>query len=205
MSDKIILFDAGNVIFRFDLFKFIKSYIKKVPNCKKMSDFNVVNPIYLKLAYSYEKGNISSLDFYDQLAKETHYTGTYNEFAVLWNNIFELIPETVDIIASLSNRYHLGILSNTNELHFNFLQERYPQVFSLFDQMFLSYKVHLRKPEHGIFEHVIKHYNIYPSEIFFSDDLVKNVFAAQKTGIKAYVYTNTSELVKQLKQEQIEI
>ncbi|MDR2617066.1 MAG: HAD family phosphatase [Endomicrobium sp.] len=204
MSDKIIIFDLGNVIFKFDLFKFIKAYVKKIPNYK-VSDFNMLDSVYLELAYSYEKGDMSSLDFYDILAKKTHYTGTYNEFRVLWNNIFELIPETVDVISTLSGKYCLGILSNTNELHFNFLKERYPQVFSLFDQIFLSYEIHMRKPEHEIFKHVIKYYNVYPSRIFFSDDLENNVFAAQENGIKAYVYTNTVELIKQLKQEQIKI
>jgi putative hydrolase of the HAD superfamily len=204
MSDKVIIFDVGNVIFRFDLLKFVKSYVKKIPNCKKISSFDsLLTPACLEFVHLYEKGNISSLDFYDKLAEETQYTGTYNEFAILWNNIFELIPETLNVIASLSNKYQLGILSNTNELHFKFLQERYPQVFSLFDKIFLSYEVHLRKPEQEIFKYLIKCYNVPPSQIFFSDDLVENVSAAQKHGIKAYVYTNTVELVKQLKQERI--
>lgn len=148
MLDKFIIFDLGNVVFKFDLLKFAKVYVKKTPNYKKISSFDaLLTPACLEIAHLYEKGNISSLDFYDKLAKETQYTGTYNEFTISWNNIFELIPETLDVIASLSNKYQLGILSNTNKLHFNFLQERYPQVFSLFDQIFLSHELHLRKPE----------------------------------------------------------
>ena len=111
----------------------------------------------------------------------------------------------MDVIAALYGKYCLGILSNTNELHFNFLKERYCQVFSLFDQIFLSYEIHMRKPDHEIFKHVIKYYNVCPSRIFFSDDLENNVFAAQENGIKAYVYTNTLGLINQLKQEQIKI
>jgi putative hydrolase of the HAD superfamily len=207
MPDKFIIFDLGNVVFKFDLLKFVKSYVKKIPNYKKkiVSFDTLLTPTCLEFAYSYEKGNISSLDFYDKLASETQYTGTYNEFVILWNNIFELIPETLDVIASLSDKYKLGVLSNTNELHFNFLQERYHQVFSLFDQIFLSHELHLRKPEQKIFKHLIKCCNISPSEIFFTDDLVENVLAAQEQGIKAYVYTNTVELIKQLRQEQIAI
>ncbi|MDR1418422.1 MAG: HAD family phosphatase [Endomicrobium sp.] len=207
MSNKFIIFDLGNVVFKFDLLKFVKSYVKKTPNYKeKISTFDtLLTPKCLEFAYLYEKGNISSLDFYDKLAKETQYTGTYPEFTILWNNIFELIPETLNVIASLSNKYELGILSNTNELHFNFLQERYPQVFSLFDQIFLSHELHLRKPEQEIFKYLIKCCNVSPSEIFFTDDLVENVSAAQEHGIKAYVYTNTVELIKQLSKEQIAI
>jgi FMN phosphatase YigB (HAD superfamily) len=39
MSIKIVVFDLGNVIFRFDLSKFIKAYPKKTRNYK-VKDFN---------------------------------------------------------------------------------------------------------------------------------------------------------------------
>jgi putative hydrolase of the HAD superfamily len=204
MSIKIAVFDLGNVIFRFDSLKFIKAYISKIPD-HKITDFNELIPTYSEFTYAYEKGNISSFDFYDMLAKKTDYIGTYNEFAVQWNNIFEPIPETIELIASLVNNYKLAILSNTNELHFCFLDEHYPQVFSLFNDFFLSYKMHLRKPEHEIFKQVIKHYNVSPAEIFFTDDVKENIKAAKINGINAHLFTGALELTKQLKDQRAQI
>ncbi|MDR1433829.1 hypothetical protein [Candidatus Endomicrobiellum devescovinae] len=89
MFTKIIVFDLGNVIFKFDLMKFIKAYIQRIPD-HKITDFNELIPTYSEFAYSYEKGNISSFDFYDILAKRTQYLGTYNEFVFQWNNILNL-------------------------------------------------------------------------------------------------------------------
>jgi len=51
--------------------------------------------------YSYERGNISSFDFYNALVKKPGYYGDYDEFSSVWNNIFEPIPETREVITSL--------------------------------------------------------------------------------------------------------
>jgi putative hydrolase of the HAD superfamily len=202
MSTKIIIFDLGNVIFEFDLMKFIKSYVQRIPD-HKITDFNKLIPTYSGFAYSYEKGNISSFDFYDTLAKKTHYNGTYNEFVIQWNNIFEPMPETIELIAKLASKYKLAILSNTNELHFGYLKDRYPDVFALFNDFFLSYKMHLRKPEDEIYQQVIRNCNVLPSEIFFTDDMEENIKAAERNGITACLFTKTYEFIKKLKEEQI--
>ncbi|MDR1474179.1 MAG: HAD family phosphatase [Endomicrobium sp.] len=202
MSIKVIVFDLGNVIFKFDLMKFIKAYVQRIPD-HKITDFNKLIATYSEFAYSYEKGNISSLDFYDILAKRTQYNGTYNEFVLHWNNIFEPIPETIELITELARSYKLAILSNTNELHFDYLKGRYPEVFVLFNDFFLSYKVHLRKPEDKIYQHLIRHYNILPSGIFFTDDIEENIKAAKKIGINSYLFTKTYDLIKKLKEEKV--
>ncbi|MDR0398332.1 MAG: HAD family phosphatase [Endomicrobium sp.] len=202
MFTKIIVFDLGNVIFKFDLMKFIKAYIQRIPD-HKITDFNELIPTYSEFAYSYEKGNISSFDFYDILAKRTQYLGTYNEFVFQWNNIFEPMPETIELIAMLASKYKLAILSNTNELHFDYLKDRYPEAFALFNDFFLSYKMHLRKPEDEIYQQVIRRYNVLPSEIFFIDDMEENIKAAKRNGINAWLFTKTYDLTKKLKEEKV--
>lgn len=202
MAIKIVIFDLGNVIFKFDLSKFIKSYVRKIPN-HKITDFNKLIITYANVAYAYEKGNISSFEFYDILAKKTEYIGTYNEFVVEWNNIFEPIPEMIELIALLSQNYQLAVLSNTNELHFDYLKERYPEVFALFDTLFLSYKMHLKKPEDEIFLQAIQCCDVLPSEIFYIDDLEDNVTVARNNNIHSHLFTNSTGLIKELKDKKI--
>jgi FMN phosphatase YigB (HAD superfamily) len=100
MSIKIAAFDLGNVIFKFDLPKFIKAYLKETCNYK-VNDFNELIFTCSDILYSYERGNISSFDFYNALVKKTGYYGDYDEFSSVWNNIFEPIPETREVITSL--------------------------------------------------------------------------------------------------------
>jgi putative hydrolase of the HAD superfamily len=201
---KIAVFDLGNVVFRFDLSKFIKAYLKKIRS-HKVNDFNKLISAYSDIAYSYEKGNMSSLDFYNAMIKRTEYSGTYNEFSVIWNDIFEPIPGTIEIIASLSQNYQIAVLSNTNELHFSYLKERYHDIFLLFNKFFLSYEMHLRKPEEEVFKQIIRYYGILPSEMFYADDIKENVEVARNNGINAHLFTNQSELIRQLKSQKVRI
>lgn len=205
MSIKVVVFDAGKVIFDYDLSKFINAYAKKIPG---NSDIDISKEIleYSHIAKAYEQGNISSLDFYQELKKKTHYTGSYNEFSVIWNNIFKPIEGTIEIIALLARKnYKLGMLSNTNELHITYLREQYPDLFALFYKLHLSYEMGMRKPNDDIYEEIINYYDIDPSEMFFTDDLEQNVSAALAKGIKAYQFISPSKLIEDLKKENIEI
>ncbi|MDR3256151.1 MAG: HAD family phosphatase [Endomicrobium sp.] len=204
MSIKIIVFDIGHVIIRFDLSKFIKACLKKIPE-HKVSNFNDLFPVYSDIAYSYEKGNISSLDFYNIIAKKTEYRGTYSEFSTIWNGIFELIPGTIEIVTALAQNYQLAVFSNTNELHFNYLKDRYADVFGLFSKFFLSHEMHLRKPENEIFKQLIQNYGILPSQIFYTDDVEENIRVAKRNGISAHLFTSPLELIKQLRNQKVKI
>jgi putative hydrolase of the HAD superfamily len=200
MSVEIIVFDLGKVIFDFDFEKVIKDYYKKT---NIMPDFTSVS--IMKLLEKYELGNIDSQKFFEQFAKESKFNGTYNEFKVLWNNIFTPIADMVEIIGSIAKNYPLAALSNTNEMHFNYLIDRYPRIFMVFKKLFLSHEMHLRKPDENIYKAVIDYFNVEPSKIFFTDDIFENVEAASKLSIKAYQFTNPKNLIKSLKDEGIRL
>ncbi|MCL2335644.1 MAG: HAD family phosphatase [Endomicrobia bacterium] len=205
MSVKIIVFDLGNVIFKYDLGKFIDAYSKKTPDGKKESIGNIILE-YSDLAFAYEKGGISTQDFYKALARETHYTGTYDEFCLIWNDIFQP-PDTeiTEILNSLSGKYKLGMLSNTNEQHIGYLKSKYPDIFALFGKEHLSHEMHMRKPDDEIYREVIKYYGLKPNEIFFTDDVQQNVAAAQRNGIAARLFVSAQDLRLGLKEAGVEI
>lgn len=203
MSISVVIFDLGKVIFDFDLLKFTSAFSKKTS--KKGEDIKKLIFEYWDLAASLETGKINTLEFYEQLAASTHYSGSYNEFSVIWNDIFKPIPGTIEILAHTAKKNKIAILSNTNELHFQYLKTMYPQVFLLFSDFHLSYQMGLRKPDNKIYEEVIKYYGTAPDQLFFTDDLQINVDAAKDAGIKAYQFTSPANLLQDLKREEIEI
>lgn len=203
MPTDAVVFDLGKVIFDFDLLKFTLAFSKKTS--KKGEDVKKLIFEYWELAASLETGEITSFDFYEKLATATHYTGNYNEFSVLWNDIFTPKPKTIEILAHLAAKYRLAILSNTNDLHFEYLKSRYPQVFLLFSDFHLSYQMRCRKPDDKIYEDVIKYYGNAPERLFFTDDMRVNIDAAQKHGMKAYQFTTAENLILDLRKENIEI
>ena len=78
--------------------------------------------IKCRIITSYEKGQISSVDFYKKIINILSLKNlSFEKFSFIWNDIFSPIKETIELINSLSKNYELAILSNTNQLHFDYL------------------------------------------------------------------------------------
>jgi putative hydrolase of the HAD superfamily len=137
--------------------------------------------------------------------KKSAIMGIMMVFPAVWNNIFEPVSEAIEVITSLAQNYQLALFSNTNKFHFNYLKGRYHDVFLLFNKFFLSYKMHLRKPEDEIFKQIIRYSDILPEEIFYVDDMEENVKAAKNNGIKVDLFTSQSELIRDLRNKNVRI
>ena len=156
---KLFVFDLGNVILPFehrqiavklhetsriqdrftpdDLFKFLFD-----------RDRGLVNP--------YEEGLMSSVDFFAKLREKYKLELEFEEFQDIWNIIFEENTEVNDIIIYLKSKgFPVFLLSNTNELHFSYIMERYPIVHSL-DEWILSYEVGAKKPKQKIYDTIFE-------------------------------------------------
>ena len=96
--------------------------------------------------------------------------------------------DTVDIIENLKKEgSKVYLLSNLAEIDYEIFKEQFD--ISLFDGLFLSYKMHKVKPDKEIFCEVIDKLGKNPSDIIFFDDMEKNVEAAKKCRINAYLVT----------------
>lgn len=198
MSIKVIIFDLGRVLFDYDLNLISNAFI---PYAQKKEDLKNINKFMMQndeIFSKYEKGKISSKDFYKNLSEIAELDVDYEKFCNLWNNIFTPIQNMLDFVPKLNKKYRLAILSNTNELHYDFLEKAYPELFGNFSDFFLSYKMNLRKPEEEIYKQVIDCYKLKSDELFFTDDLDINVDAAKKAGINAFAFKNLEKLKKDL-------
>lgn len=142
-----------------------------------------------QLMADYESGLISTDDF---VAEILHYCrpGTTPQAIVdAWMSMLEDLPAgRLDFIDSLRAKGHRTyLLSNGNDLHFNFINETY-HLASHFDDLFLSQCLHLAKPDPQIYEYV--HSHISPScpaphdscpSVIFVDDLELNRNAAEQS------------------------
>ena len=206
MSGKVIIFDLGKVIFDYDLNIISESLSEYSPKKELFENMEQFVISHIDIFAKYERGLIESRDFYktmvDLLVLENL---SFEKFSDIWNNIFTPIQDVIDLVISLSHRYDLAMLSNTNELHFNFLYKKYPDIFLKFKKLHLSYLMHERKPDAQIYEQVIKEHNIEPHNIFFTDDNKENVYAAMSMGIKAFSFKNIIKLRQDLECFGIEV
>ena len=60
------------------------------------------------------------------------------------------------------------------------------EVEDFFDRIYLSFELHMQKPDKEIFKYVLEDAGIAPEETFFIDDSVANCSAAEQLGIRTY-------------------
>ena len=96
--------------------------------------------------------------------------------------------------ACLTNNF---ISSNENQPDMIDLDKK-AEVFDLFDFVFESKEIGLRKPDQAFYDHVIKEVNILPNKIIFLDDLGINLKPAKAMGITTIKVISESQAKKDL-------
>ncbi len=154
----------------------------------------------------YEKGMISSDEFLSKVA--LHFPkASRTDLLAAWNAILLDFPENrlkfVEDLAS-NNTYRLFLLSNTNEIHIDFVKqqmgmENYNRFKNSFEVFYLSYEMGMRKPDKEIFEFVLQQNQLNPSETIFVDDTKENTDSAAGLGIHTWNLIPRKEDITQLK------
>ena len=93
------------------------------------------------------------------------------------------------------------LLSNTNSIHWDYVCKNAFNYHGFrmddyFEETFLSYEMHLAKPDKAIFEKMLNDANLLPEETLFIDDLQANCKAAEEVGIHAHHYHIGDDLSK---------
>ena len=142
----------------------------------------------------FELGEISPEEFRSAIRKEASESLTDRKIDDMWNLMLLNIPrEKLDLLLELRERYMVYLLSNTNQIHWDYAGEemfnyRGFRADDFFEDTFLSFKMHLAKPDKAIYEKVMKEANILPEETFFIDDSETNCRAAAALGIQTHHY-----------------
>jgi putative hydrolase of the HAD superfamily len=194
---KAVLFDLGKVILHFNFDPAFKRLSKATGlSTKEIEDYFVSSG----LEVLYDGGKISSREFYLQVKKALGFKIRFEAFKKIWNEIFTLNQPIVRLIEKLSKTHRLVMLSNTNQMHFEYIHRRYP-ILKKFDRLILSYKEKCRKPDERIYRAAAKACQARPAEIFYIDDRQDLTEAAQELDFHVFTYHRDkhSELIQQLK------
>ena len=145
------------------------------------------------------KGELKTKEFFEYLKQYMNEDVTLSEFKDMYinNNLF--FQDTIQIIKYLKKlEYMVCLLSNLKEIDY----EKFLQNFdtSIFDEMFLSYKLGMLKPDDNIYQYVIDKLKASPEDIYFFDDNKENVNSAIRNGIQAYQVTglNIKEKISEI-------
>lgn len=199
---KNIIFDWGGVLIDLNLEGCISAFEQAgASNVREM----LTGTNELGFFRDYESGKITTAQFRDIVREHIGKPLTDKEIDYIWNTELLTIPEEkLHLLQKLSKHYRLFLLSNTNELHWNYGSEQAflykgKDIKDCFEQIFLSYRMQLAKPNPDIFRAALKEANLSPEETLFVDDAEINCQAAASIGIQAVHYTPGTDLSKLFK------
>ena len=111
---------------------------------------------------------------------------------------YPLIKTNFEYIKSLKGKgYRLYLLTNITEDSYNYINNLI-DINKVFDGGIYSYQEHLIKPDYKIYNLLIDKFDLNKSETIFFDDKEKNVIAANKVGIKSFIFTNIEDIKNNL-------
>lgn len=190
---RAVIFDLGNVLIDFDhniAAGKIAQFCGK--SRKQIYDFFFDS----ELTGTFEEGKISGADFFFKVKEKLDLNLGYADFVLIWNEIFFLSPKNravYDLAGKLADSYKIALLSNINELHFDYLKKRFA-VFDIFHALFLSFELKLKKPSPLIYKKSLDKLGVSAQEAFYTDDRPELIEEARRLGIHGYVFRDIEKL-----------
>lgn len=203
---RLIIFDLGKVILDFSHLK-IAEGLAVCSNHRTYRDpKNIVEHMFntgSKIASLYEEGKITSNDFFEYIKETFGLDISFLQFKLIWNEIFSENKGIGDLIKRLKEDFTLFLLSNTNELHFEYVKEKFPIVYK-FDKWVLSHEAGIRKPHPGIYHMALSGAGVKPEEAIFIDDIAEFVSGAQSIGIHAVEFKSVEQITRYIEEKAYE-
>ncbi|OOO05326.1 HAD-superfamily hydrolase subfamily IA variant 3 [Aspergillus oryzae] len=147
----------------------------------------------------YEAGQLSDRECFDQLAKEYHFQAS--DLAQIIKSFRDTIcydQATASIFKEIKQSgTRIFLVSNISKEDYAALRHRWDDEFwSIFDRVFTSSDLGVRKPSLRFYRQVLRATRALPHETFFLDDRPENVLAALSVGMRGTF--NMSELYRTL-------
>ena len=186
---KSVIFDLGGVIYDVDYHKTINAF--------KALGMDRFEEIYAKAGQSdlfndLEEGKISRAVFVERIKNLSRHDMTSSQIFNAWNAmLLGFMPDALACLRRLRSTYRIFLLSNTNEIHIQEIENRVGKAFfsdfcSLFENVYLSHELGLRKPHPEVFKHILNEQGLKANETFFIDDSIQHVEGAIKAGLYAH-------------------
>lgn len=193
-----IIFDFGGILINLD-------YNKTIDAFKKLGidDFEAMysQASQTGLFDDIETGKITPQLFINKLLDYLPKGTSPNSVVAAWNNMLMDIPaHRIDFLIRLrAAGKKIFLLSNTNEIHIDYAlrrwKESHPQMpTDIFNGVYYSHNVGMRKPNEEIFEFVCKENQLDKSTTLFIDDSIQHVEGAKRAGLNAFLMKSNQEI-----------
>ncbi len=185
-----VILDLGGVILELDVDRTIRAFHALGFPPIESSDIILSRyPFFL----DFETGKISPDEFIAQVMGISADHVTRDRVVEAWNAmILGFTAESIALLQDLRQSYRLFLLSNTNAIHEKVynrqLNEQHgiANLDRIFERVYYSHRLKMRKPDPEIFKHVLRDSGLVPGESLYIDDTLLHVETARSLGMQAY-------------------
>ncbi|MFZ1560930.1 MAG: HAD family phosphatase [Saprospiraceae bacterium] len=204
MNKKItsIVFDFGGVLLDID-------YQRTYDALSKLLNISF-DPDHLpddakKVLFDFETGHINTESFIWNIQRMSsnqtppqaqEIKDAWNAMLIGWN------PEKFAFLKELKKKYALYLLSNTNEIHLNWVYKDLKENHGIsdfddrfFNKTYYSHLIGMRKPNKDIFSFVQQNAKLDPSKTLFIDDIQANIKGGESAGWHTYHHDPNEDLI----------
>jgi len=169
---------------------------------KKIAAFLEVSEESVKKAIARQKvcfdlGDITTDEFLEEVLKDTKAKRGLSEFREFYINCYEPKEDVRNLARELSKHLKVALLANAghafDECHKNCGFEK---IFG--ENIFVSAKLKMMKPDKKIFEHVLNKLQVQPGEAVLIDDKSEFIDAALRLGMSAIQFKSREQAEKDL-------
>ena len=191
---RLIISDFGGVICTFDYRIFCERLARRI---HRTTDevYGAVSDDHLQSEF--ETGRLSGREYHQTVMSRLGADVPYDAFYRMYGDIFTEVPGTCDLLRRLHTWYPLYLLSDTNEIHFGYVQKTVATL-SVFDEFIVSYEVGVMKPDPRIYQEALRRSGLPASACVFVDDRPGNVEGALRVGIHAVRFESPTQFASEL-------
>ena len=187
---KNLIMDFGGVIINLTRNRCIEAF--ESLGVKDIREQIVNNYQHKDLFMQVEIGSITTAGFRDGIRRLSGQALTDEQIDNAWIAMLDDVPDyKLNLLLDLRKHYNTMLLSNTNEIHWEWSERtcfsyKGHHVSDFFNRIYLSYKLHMLKPNADIFEYVLQDAGIKAEETLFIDDAMPTCRTAESLGLHTY-------------------
>ena len=148
----------------------------------------------------WQEGRMSARHWHLNLCKRLGLSLTFEEFTKVWNSALDPHPIHPDtLFEHLAKSYRLGLLSNTDPIHVEYLEATY-SFFRYFPKAVRIYSCSLgaSKPNPLIFREALRACKVSADQAVYIDDIAAYADAAKALGCVGIQFRNPEQLYQDL-------
>jgi len=182
---KYFLFDIGNVLVNFDFNELYAVHSKH--SGRPVTPFSERD---LEQRDAVERGLISDAEWVEYINEARGLSWSEADLVNVWSELFSVNETGRELFeqAQAADGVSVHTLSNIAKHHMDAIENNWNGFFDGADRLFLSYLIGVRKPQPGIYEHVLEQLGVDGSQCFFIDDMPENIEVARAVGINAHLF-----------------